>query len=609
MNREGVKPGALDDFMEAVDRLIPDMHDESVDVGEWTLDEPFDKQSFLDRMLGDTQLAGEIAGLFLSQSQELMAAIGKAVQTKDLQVMYRGVQALKGSVASFGASAVLDRLRELEKSAQAGDWAAASRAFKDLGKQVNLLCQSLEAIWGAKQPWRIVIADDDPVSRRLLQATLTKWGHEPIVCVDGSQALRALQKADAPKIAILDWMMPGLDGVQVCKELRKRSQSHYVYVILLTGRDRTDDIIEGLDAGADDYLTKPFDPAELKGRLSVAFRSVELHPDAKAEEDSVAVQPPRDPGTGLLTRRGILVLLKRHIVRSRQEGKLLGVILAQPDQYRTIKEAQGSQVANELMRALADRACSLIGSRDLAGRYEEDRMLALLPDKGRDEIIEIAHGVRSLVEAGPLSVQGKRISVKLSIGVTVVTGQRPVPVESAILAAEDALADAQKSSAATVRFAPTKEPAIVPPVVPTPKAPPASKLDLELIVAARAGNVKRVKGLLDSGANVDARDNRGNTALIESAFFKYPDLVKLLLDRGADINARNNAGDMALTEAVRAGHQDVVDLLLSSWNPSGLEEESAALYRALFEASSYGNSEVVTAVRDFLSRHGYGKQE
>jgi len=607
MKKEGVRPGTLDDFVEAVGRLVPDTQDESADVGDWTLDEPFDKQAFLERMLGDTQLAGEIAGLFLTQSRELIADMSKAVRKRDLQAVERGVQSLKGSVASFGASAVLDALRDLEKSAQAGEWDRTSAALQELGRHVKLLGQALEAVWGTKQIWRIVIADDDPVSRRLLQATLTKWGHEPFVCVDGAQALSVLQKPDAPKIAILDWMMPGLDGVQVCRELRAKAPARNVYVILLTGRDRTDDIIEGLDAGADDYLTKPFDPEELKGRLGVAFRTVETQSDEKAVH-SAAVRPPQDPSTDLLSRGGILVLLKRHIIRAQREGKILGVILAQCEQYHEIEKSHGAATADALLKAVAHRVVSFMGSEDLAGRYDEDRMLILLPDKGRDEIIEFAQAVRTIVEAGPLSVRGQRVSAKLSIGVTVVTGQHGIAVESAIMAAEEALADARKNPAANVRFAAIKELPVVAPAIQPRKVSAASKLDLELIVAARAGNVKRVSGLLDSGADVEARDNRGNTALIESAFFKYPDLVKLLLDRGADINARNNSGDTALSEAVRAGHQDVVDLLLSRWNPSGLPEESAALYRALFEASSYGNTGVVTAVRDLLSRLSHGKQ-
>lgn len=610
MNGDRVKGGAVSGFMKAVDRLLPETREDSGSFEEWTLDEPFDKQAFLDRMLGDNQLAGEIVGLFLSHNQEPMAAIGEAVRTKNFASLAAAVQSLRGTVSSFGAAGVLDSLRELERSGQTGDWAGASRAFQELERQVTFLSHSLEAIWGTKKPWRILIADDDPVSLRLLQATLTKWGHEPVACTDGTQAANAMQKSDAPKIAILDWMMPGLDGVQVCREIHKKDKTH-AYIILLTGKDRTDDIIEGLDAGADDYLTKPFDPAELRARLRVAFRTMDLLPDAKSEADAHAVQPLRDASTGLLTRSEILVLLKRQVVRAQQEGKTVGVILAQPDQYAAIKEAHGPGVADALLKAIHDRIVSLTESRDPAGRYEEDQILLLLPDKSRDEIIEVARGMRSMVEAGPLAAHGTRIAVKLHLGVTVVTGRTRVPLESVLAAAQDALADAKSHPGQAVRFSATKgkgQAEEAPPVVQRTAAA-TSKLDLELIVAARAGNVKRVKGLLDSGADVDARDNRGNTPLIEAAFFKYPDLVQLLLSKGADINARNHAGDTALTEAIRAGHQGVVNLLLSKWNPSSLEDESAKLYRALFEASSYGNTEVVTSVRDFLSRRGYGRQK
>lgn len=123
---------------------------------------------------------------------------------------------------------------------------------------------------------RILIAEDDPISRRVLSATLRKNGYDVIETCDGEQALDALRAPDAPRLAVLDWMMPGIDGAEVCRRVRADDTMPYAYLLLLTARGEKDDIVGGLDAGADDYLTKPFDPHELRSRLSVGRRMLDL---------------------------------------------------------------------------------------------------------------------------------------------------------------------------------------------------------------------------------------------------------------------------------------------------------------------------------------------
>ena len=123
---------------------------------------------------------------------------------------------------------------------------------------------------------RILIAEDEPVSRHLLESTLAGWGHEVVVTYDGAQAWAALQGEDAPQLAILDWMMPGMDGLEVCRRVRQRQNAATTYIILLTAKGSKADVVDGLAAGANDYVTKPFDRAELQARVQVGATVVGL---------------------------------------------------------------------------------------------------------------------------------------------------------------------------------------------------------------------------------------------------------------------------------------------------------------------------------------------
>ena len=123
---------------------------------------------------------------------------------------------------------------------------------------------------------RILIAEDDVVSRHLLEATLQKWGYEVIATADGLEALEVLRQPDGPSLAILDWMMPGMDGAEVCLKARELAAGRLLYIILLTAKGRKEDIVEGLTAGADDYVIKPFDRAELKARMNAGERVLRL---------------------------------------------------------------------------------------------------------------------------------------------------------------------------------------------------------------------------------------------------------------------------------------------------------------------------------------------
>ena len=159
---------------------------------------------------------------------------------------------------------------------------------------------------------KVLIADDDPVSRRLLEVSLSQAGYAVAIASDGAEALRLLEQPDCPRLAVLDWMMPEMDGVEVCRIVRKAAREPYAYLILLTARGHQTEIVQGLEAGADDYITKPFDIHELKARLRAGKRIVELQEQQLvAAREQLRVLATRDSLSGLLNRMAVMAVLER----------------------------------------------------------------------------------------------------------------------------------------------------------------------------------------------------------------------------------------------------------------------------------------------------------
>ncbi len=182
---------------------------------------------------------------------------------------------------------------------------------------------------------KILIADDSIVSRHLLEATLRKWGYDVVVACDGGEALEALQRDDTPQLAILDWMMPGLTGPEVCRKIRQRAHEPYTYILLLTSKSQKEDLIEGMEAGADDYITKPFDQHELQVRLRAGTRLVDMQAELLAAREALREQATRDSLTHLWNRNSILEILDRELSRSLRESGPIGVVIVDLDHFKT----------------------------------------------------------------------------------------------------------------------------------------------------------------------------------------------------------------------------------------------------------------------------------
>jgi two-component system, cell cycle response regulator len=284
----------------------------------------------------------------------------------------------------------------------------------------------------------VLIADDDPVSRRLLQVSLGNAGYRVDAAADGAEALRVLNQPDSPRLVILDWLMPGMDGVEVCRMVRASAGEPYQYIILLTAKGHQTEIIEGLEAGADDYITKPFDLQELKARLRAGKRILELQEQLVSAREQLRIQATHDSLTGLFNRRAIEEALDREATRCRREKKPVGVILADVDHFKLINDTYGHQAGDAVLQEIARRMSASLRAYDSVGRYGGEEFLVVVPGSDLAAAAELAERLRQGIAAQPVSTDSAMIPVTVSLGVAVSVDQ-PGGLEDLLRRADEAL--------------------------------------------------------------------------------------------------------------------------------------------------------------------------
>lgn len=300
---------------------------------------------------------------------------------------------------------------------------------------------------------KILIAEDETVSRRLLQNTLVKWGYEVVVCRDGQEAWEGLQTQDAPQLAILDWMMPKMDGLLVCKEIRKQSAEPYVYILLLTSKSQKEDLITGLEAGADDYLTKPFDAQELKAKLRAGKRILDLQTELINAREALRVQATQDPLTGLWNRGAIFETLRREIARAKRERNSVAVVMADLDHFKRINDSYGHLAGDAALRQVADRMRSSIRPYDAIGRYGGEEFLILLPGCNIPGAATVAERLMTSIAGEPVDLAGEKLLITCSLGVASNSEAPEADADWLIRAADAALYQAKSAGRDRVEFA------------------------------------------------------------------------------------------------------------------------------------------------------------
>ena len=264
---------------------------------------------------------------------------------------------------------------------------------------------------------RILIADDEMVSRRRLQALLIKWGHDVVSAEDGTAAFDLLKAPGAPRIALLDWMMPGMNGVDVCRAIRSERPEPYTYMLLLTAKDAKENIVEGLESGADDYLIKPWDSDELKARLRTGQRILELEDHLVEARETMRFKATHDHLTFLLNRGAIVDLLERELVRTVREKGCTIVILGDLDHFKIVNDTYGHLVGDEVLREAARRLLGSVRSYDFVGRYGGEEFLLVLNNCDTSQAMQRAEEIRKGIAGLPIQTARGPLSLTMSMGV------------------------------------------------------------------------------------------------------------------------------------------------------------------------------------------------
>lgn len=290
------------------------------------------------------------------------------------------------------------------------------------------------------------MVDDSPVYRHLITRHLREWEFEATTASSGLEAWKILQSPRGPTLVLLDWVMPDMDGLELCRKVRERSSADsYAYIILLTGKDGRGDLVRAMDAGADDYLVKPFDEQELKARLLVGTRILGLHQELVEAREVMRFSATHDGLTGLSNRTEIVKMLHRELERGRREKKALTVIMADIDYFKKVNDELGHLAGDEVLTEVGRRLGLEKRGYDGIGRYGGEEFLIIMPGCDNVSALVRADQIRSAVSLKPIHTSVKPRTITMSMGVAVADGCKQVDALALLRQADHGLYKAKHS--------------------------------------------------------------------------------------------------------------------------------------------------------------------
>jgi diguanylate cyclase (GGDEF)-like protein len=288
---------------------------------------------------------------------------------------------------------------------------------------------------------KILVADDDSISRRLMQHTLQRFGYQVVLAENGRRAAEILSGVEGPRLALVDWMMPELDGPGLCREVRHlHRDGAYIYILLLTSKQSRDNIVAGLEAGADDYITKPCQPAELRARLNTGRRILSLEEKLVRAREEMRFKATHDALTAIWNRGTILSLAARELARSARENKPTSILLCDIDHFKLVNDNYGHLVGDSILQEVAKRLAASVRPYDAVGRYGGEEFLIVLRDCDSSSLAFRCDEVRHGISESPFVTDGCRLSISISIGaVTCPPRDQDTSIERALSWADAAL--------------------------------------------------------------------------------------------------------------------------------------------------------------------------
>ena len=294
----------------------------------------------------------------------------------------------------------------------------------------------------SKKAMQILIADDDPVSGKILEKNLRKWGYKTLLAKNGIEAWQALQKTGL-RLALLDWMMPEVTGLELCQRIRQVTKPNYTYIILLTSKDELQDIIKGLEAGADDYMTKPVNFLELHARLQTGRRIIDLEDHLLKTQKRLYELSTRDNLTALWNRATILRFLQEELEQGAREKSPTSAIMLDVDLFKIVNDTYGHLAGDAVLRGIADGLVKNVRLYDKIGRYGGDEIFIVLPNCSHTNVAKIAERLRLASARNKIKVPEGRISVTLSLGCVSSEAMDRPSVDRMIFACDRALYQAK----------------------------------------------------------------------------------------------------------------------------------------------------------------------
>ncbi|MGA2005338.1 MAG: diguanylate cyclase [Terriglobales bacterium] len=267
---------------------------------------------------------------------------------------------------------------------------------------------------------QVLVVEDSAVYRKLIGDHLRSWGFAFTLAETGSEAWQVLQQPKPPKLVLLDWVLPDIEGIELCRRIRTGGLSgQYTYIILLTGKEGHQSMLDALQAGADDYLSKPFDDSELQARLLVGKRILNLQEELVAARESMREAATRDSLTGLFNRAEIFGMLERELERGRRERKPVSVVLSDIDHFKNVNDSQGHLFGDEALREIARRLQAKLRPYDGVGRYGGEEFLLVLPNCDLEGAMMRANELREAIAQSSVVFKGVKKSITMSMGVAV----------------------------------------------------------------------------------------------------------------------------------------------------------------------------------------------